>query len=354
MPGSEADLPAGTRVGASRVEAVCKGCQRREDGGAVRGAGRVAGRRSAAGSAGAPVCSIGLVLALGINGFSYFYSDKLALRSMAPGRCRRPSSRRCTGSCANWPPAARQPMPRLYVSPTVAPNAFATGRNPRNAAVCATAGHPADPGRARAAGRARARAQPRLQPRHPDLLGGRRARRRASPTSRSSRCSSAAATATDDINPLAALLMMILGPLAAGLIQLAISPLAGVPGRPVRCRAGQRPAGPGLGPAQAGGGHGRAAAAAGPAAGHDQSSDDRQPVQRARAGQSVLHPPADGRAHRPARGHGPFRPLLDASWTGPAVRLRATRAGGLRQRHHVLPVPGLGQRLALGVGLRRR
>lgn len=83
---------------------------------------------------------VALVLAFGINGVSYFNSDKLALRSMRAYPVSQVEQPRLYALVAELAARDQLPMPRLYLSPTDAPNAFATGRSPRHAAVCCTHG----------------------------------------------------------------------------------------------------------------------------------------------------------------------------------------------------------------------
>jgi len=81
---------------------------------------------------------IGLVFALGMNFFSYFFSDKIVLMMYRAQEVEK--SHALYKIVAEVAHLAKMPMPRVYIIPADTPNAFATGRNPKHAAVAATEG----------------------------------------------------------------------------------------------------------------------------------------------------------------------------------------------------------------------
>ena len=83
---------------------------------------------------------IALVIALGMNAFAYWSSDKMVLRMYGAREVDKRSAPGFYGIVEQLARRAEVPMPRVYIIDTEQPNAFATGRNPENAAVAATTG----------------------------------------------------------------------------------------------------------------------------------------------------------------------------------------------------------------------
>ncbi|HLZ52584.1 MAG TPA: zinc metalloprotease HtpX [Candidatus Acidoferrum sp.] len=84
--------------------------------------------------------TIGLGIAICTNAFAYFFSDKIALKSSGAQPVTREQLPRLYAVMERLAAKANIPVPRLYVVPEAAPNAFATGRNPRHASVAVTQG----------------------------------------------------------------------------------------------------------------------------------------------------------------------------------------------------------------------
>ena len=83
---------------------------------------------------------IAFVMALGMNAFAYWNSDKMVLRMYGAKKVDRASAPRFYALVEDLARRANMPMPKVYIMENSQPNAFATGRNPENAAVAATTG----------------------------------------------------------------------------------------------------------------------------------------------------------------------------------------------------------------------
>jgi heat shock protein HtpX len=170
--------------------------------------------------------TIGLAIALVMVGGSYWYSDKLALRSARATVITEADHPEFYGMVQSLAQRANLPMPRVAISPSEQPNAFATGRGPRHAVVCATSGLLASMPRDEVEA---VMAHELMHVKHRDILIGSVAAAIATAISYIAQMAMFASMFgggrddEDRPNPIAMLLVSLLAPIAASLIQMAVS-----------------------------------------------------------------------------------------------------------------------------------
>ncbi len=169
----------------------------------------------------------GMILGLGMGlvtvGISYWFSDKLAIRSAGAIEVTPQQFPEYFQIMEDLSRRAEVPMPRLYVAPNPQPNAFATGRNPKNAAICINEGIISALTWDELRG---VLAHELAHVKNRDILTGSIAAAIGTAISFVANMAMFFGGGGDDDdrpNPLAAIAMMMLAPMAAGVIQMAVS-----------------------------------------------------------------------------------------------------------------------------------
>ncbi len=166
---------------------------------------------------------IALAVAIGMNFFSYWFSDKLVLKMYAAQEVDETSAPQFYAMVRELAQRAQLPMPKVYVINEDAPNAFATGRNPEHAAVAATTGIMRVLTQAELRG---VMAHELAHVRHRDILISTVSATMAGAISMLANVAMFFGGRDSEgrpHNPLVSMLVMILAPIAASLIQMAIS-----------------------------------------------------------------------------------------------------------------------------------
>jgi len=188
--------------------------------------GLIVGVAALLGGGSSSAVMIGLVVALVMVGGSYWFSDRLALRSAKAQIITESDAPEFYNMVRMLADRAGMPMPRVAISPAEQPNAFATGRGPNNAVVCATQGLLRSMPRDELEG---VMAHELMHVRNRDILIGSVAAAVATAISAMAQMAYFAAifgggrSDDDRPNPLAVLMISMLAPIAASLIQMSIS-----------------------------------------------------------------------------------------------------------------------------------